>query len=149
MGNGIDRVFQPEISPLLTDFTPSLSIFSSGLKCEKLPKRGFDGKSDSVFQKIIDDIGAAKRAVGTKPNYKIRQMPSDGANHSKGSAGVMSVAGAVDDGKKMSGLCDMGCEGKIGIGSSFDRIVALKCPAGAALCTDHRSIQINGDLMET
>ena len=113
MGNGIDGVFQPEISPLLTDFTPSLSIFSSGLKCEKLPKRGFDGKSDSVFQKIIDDIRITKRAVGTKPNYKIRQMPTDGANHSKGSVGVMSVAGAVDDGKEMSGLCDMGCEGKV------------------------------------
>ena len=81
MGNGIDGVFQPEISPLLTDFTPSLSIFSSGFKCEKLPKRGFDGKPDSVFQKIIDDIRAAKRAVSTKTDNKIRQMPSDGTNN--------------------------------------------------------------------
>ena len=117
-------------------------------KLKKFPKRSFDGKADSFLQKVVDDIRAAKRAVGTKTDNKIGQMPSDGANHSKGSAGIMNVAGAVDYGKKMSGLCNMGCKRKIRVCSSFDRIIALKCPAGAALCTDHRSIQVNSDLME-
>ena len=83
MVNGIDGVLEPEISPLLTDFKPSLSIFSRDFQIEKLPKRGFDGKANSVFQKIVDDIGAAKRTVGTKTDNKTTQMFSDGANNSK------------------------------------------------------------------
>lgn len=76
-------------------------------------------------------------------------MPSDGSNNRNSTIGIMNVAGAVDNGKEMSGRCNMRSEWKIGVGSSFDRIVAFKYTAGAAFDADHRSILINGDLIKT
>ena len=68
----INGILNPEISPLVIDLKPPLSIFSRGFKIEKLPKSGVDRKADAVFQYIVDDIRAAKRTVGTKMDNKIR-----------------------------------------------------------------------------
>jgi hypothetical protein len=46
----------------------------------------------------------------------------------------MNVAGTIDNGKEKSGLCNMECQRKIGIGFPFDGIIAIRCPAGATLC---------------
>jgi hypothetical protein len=61
-------------------------------------------------------------------------MSSDDSNDRKRPVGIMNVAGTIDNGKEKSGLCNMECQRKIGIGFPFDGIIAIRCPSGTTLC---------------
>jgi signal transduction histidine kinase len=56
MINGVNRLFYPEISPLIVDHKPPLALLGCGFKVQKLPKGCLDGKSDPFLEQVINHI---------------------------------------------------------------------------------------------
>src|SRR5210317_745248 len=83
MIKGVNRLFYPEISPLLVDPEPSFALLGCSFKVQKLPKGCLDGKSDPFFEQVIDHLRHTKGTIGPKSYRKICQLPPYGLNHNQ------------------------------------------------------------------